>query len=327
MDTLARVYVSGHAGMLGQNTLALLEQGGFRNIITRTFEKLDLRDQAAVNYFFKTEQPEYVFNFAATVGGIMASIQNPARFLYDNAVIPMNIIHSAYQYKVKKLINVGSSCMYPRLCPQPMKEEYLLSSKLEPTNEGYAIAKILSVKLCETYNKQYGTNFFSLIPSNIYGIHDRFEPQRSHVIAGLISKLTKAKEQNQPVVSMWGTGVARREFINAADVARSMLHFMQNCNASDLEFSYVNLGTGTDISIKELAEVIGQAVGYEGTFQWDTTKPDGMPQKVMDVTRMKKYNFSPMIDLAQGIRQTVAWYQQAKQVNSVSFIERMEALS
>ncbi len=326
MDTSARVYVSGHAGMVGQNTIELLQQQGFHNIIVHTKEALDLRDQAAVDYFFKTEQPEYVFNFAATVGGIMASVQNPAVFLYDNAIIPMHIIHSAYRYKVKKLINLGSSCMYPRQCQQPMKEEYLLSGKLEPTNEGYAIAKILSVKLCENYNKQYGTNFFSLIPCNIYGIHDRFGQQRSHVIAGLISKVSEAKERNQTVVTMWGTGAARREFINATDVARGVLHFMQNYNASDFDFSYINLGTGVDNSIKELAELVGRSVGYEGTYEWDKTKPDGMPQKLMDVSRMKKYNFSPAVGLEEGIRQTVAWYQQAKQRKSVSFIERMEAV-
>lgn len=327
MDNSARIYVSGHAGMVGQNTMQLLRQEGFHNIIVRQPDELDLRDQAAVDRFFKTEQPEYVFNFAATVGGIMASIQNPARFLYDNAIIPMNVIHSAYRYKVKKLINVGSSCMYPRECPQPMKEEYLLSGKLEPTNEGYAIAKILSVKLCENYNRQYGTNFFSLIPSNIYGIHDRFGQQRSHVIAGLISRLSEAKERHQPAVAMWGTGTARREFINAADVARGMLHFMQHYNASDLDFSYINLGPGADISIKELVELVKQGIGYEGVLQWDNTKPDGMPQKLMDVDRMKKYNFSPTINLPEGIHQTIAWYQQEKQRQDASFIERMQAVS
>lgn len=327
MDISARVYVSGHAGMVGQNTMKLLRQAGFKNIIVRPPEELDLRNQAAVDQFFQTERPEYVFNFAATVGGIMASIQNPARFIYDNTIIPMNIIHSAYRYEVKKLINVGSSCMYPRHAQQPMKEEYLLSGKLEPTNEGYALAKILSVKLCENYNKQYGTNFFSLIPCNIYGTHDRFGHQRSHVIAGLISKLSEAKEQKQSVVPMWGTGMAKREFINAADVARGMFHFMQNYNASDLDFSYINLGTGMHVSIKELAELVAEAVGYKGVFAWDKTKPDGMPQKLMDVTRMKKYKFFPKISLAEGIQQTVAWYQHEKKRQSAAFIERMQAVS
>lgn len=316
MDKSARIYVSGHAGMVGQNTVELLKQAGFNNIVTRTLAELDLRDQSAVDRFFAQTQPEYVFNFAATVGGIMASIQNPAHFLYDNAIIPMNVIHSAYRHGVKKLVNLGSSCMYPRECPQPMKEEYLLTGKLEPTNEGYALAKIISVKMCENYNKQYGTNFFSLVPCNIYGRHDRFDQQRSHVIAGLISKLWHAQAQHQPVVTMWGTGIARREFINAADVARGAIHFMRNFDASDLDFSYINLGTGTDISIKELVNLVAQAVGYQGSFVWDKEKPDGMPQKLMDVTLMEKSNFVPAVSLADGIRQTVAWYQQVEEKNA-----------
>lgn len=322
MDTSAKIYVSGHAGMVGQNMVELLRQEGFTNIIVRTSTELDLRDQRAVDAFFQRERPEYVFHFAATVGGIMASIENSGQFLYDNAIIPMNVIHSAYACKVKKLVNLGSSCMYPRECDQPMKEEYLLSGKLEATNEGYAIAKILSVKLCETHNTQYGTNFFSLIPANIYGINDRFGQRRSHVIAGLISKLYNAGERREPVVHMWGTGVARREFINAADVARGALHFMRHYNASDLDFSYVNLGTGVDISIKDLAELVGRVIGYEGTYAWDTTKPDGMPQKLMDVSRMKKHGFSPEVNIEDGIRRTVEWYRQEKQKNSASFHER-----
>lgn len=326
IDTSARIYVSGHAGMVGQSMLDLLQKEGFKNIIVRTVEELDLRDQRAVDTFFKHESPEYVFHFAATVGGIMASIENPGRFLYDNVIMPMNVIHSAYTYKVKKLINLGSSCMYPRDCTQPMKEEYLLSGKLEPTNEGYGIAKILSVKLCESYNKQYGTNFFSLIPCNIYGVHDRFGQLRSHVIAGLITKLCEAKERNKPLVQIWGTGVARREFINVADVARGALHFMKDYNASDLDFSYINLGVGTDISIKDLVALVARAVGYNGGFAWDTTKPDGMPQKLMDVSRMKKYHFSPEVDIEEGVRKTVQWYQEEKQRNSATLYQRMEAL-
>lgn len=308
MNKKAKIYITGHQGMVGGNLLELLYKKGFSNIITRTSKELDLRNAQSVDSFFKYEKPDYVFHLAARVGGIMANIQSPAEFLYDNVMISSNIIESSRRHSVKKLLNFGSSCMYPRECPQPMKEEYLLSGKLEPTNEGYALAKILSVKLCESYHRQYGCDFISLVPCNLYGVYERFDPVHSHVISGLIMKMHEAKMANTPSLTLWGTGEARREFLFANDAARAAYYFMQNYSAKDLGNNLVNVGSGFDVPIKELAEIIRTVVQYKGTLSWDPLKPDGMPQKLMDISRMKSFKFKPLISLEKGVQLTYDYY-------------------
>lgn len=299
-----KVYIAGHRGMVGSAIKRKFEKEGFSNVVTRTHSELDLMRQSDVEEFFNTEKPDCVIFAAARVGGIQANIAAPAEFLYENIVMESNVIHSAYKAGVKKLMFLASSCIYPRLCPQPMKEEYLLDGKVEPTNEGYALAKIIGIKLCEMYKKQYGCDFVSVMPCNIYGEGDDFDPVKSHVVAALIRKAHLAKTTNSPELVMWGTGKARRELMYVDDLADAC-YFMLNKDISD---QFVNLGTGSDVSMSELIDIVCSVVGYDGKIVYDTTKPDGMPQKLMDVSRAKELGWTYKTDLVEGIRKTYEWY-------------------
>ncbi len=290
--------------MVGSAIMRCFQAQGYHNIIGRTSKELDLRNQADVNDFFASEKPEYVVLAAAKVGGIMANIESPAEFLYDNLAIQNNIIQSSFQYGVKKLLFLASSCIYPRLAPQPMKEEYLLDGKVEPTNEGYAIAKIAGLKLCELYNRQYGTDYISVMPCNLYGIGDNFDPVRSHVVPGLIRKFHEAKVTDAAEVVVWGTGKARRELLYTDDLAEACLFLLQTYSGS----SFFNVGMGVDVTIAELAEMIKGVVGYQGKVIFDRTKPDGMPQKLLDVTRLKEAGWHYKTELKDGLQQTYQWY-------------------
>ncbi|WP_460980346.1 GDP-L-fucose synthase [Spirosoma fluminis] len=300
MEKQARIYVAGHRGMVGSALVRKLQAEGYANIITRTSSEVDLRNQSAVAAFFTQEQPEYVFLAAAKVGGIMANNTYRAEFLYDNLMIESNIIHSAYQTGVKKLLFLGSSCIYPKMAPQPLKEEYLLSGYLEQTNEPYAIAKITGIKLCEAYRSQYSCNFISAMPTNLYGPNDNYDLQGSHVLPALIRKFHEAKVNGQPSVEVWGTGSPRREFLHANDLADACFFLMENYNGE----LFVNIGTGEDVTIRELAEMVQEAVGYEGELRWNTDKPDGTPRKLMDVSRLHSMGWRHTTDLKAGIHQT-----------------------
>lgn len=308
MKKTSKIYVSGHAGMVGRTFCELLNKKGYKNLILKTSSELDLRDKKAVEKFFMKERPEYVFHFAARVGGIMDNIEHPAEFLHDNLAISMNVIHSSFKFGVKKLLNLGSSCIYPRESLQPMKEEYFLSGKLEPTNEAYSIAKIAALKLCEYYNKQYGCNFISLMPCNLYGVNEKFDLKYSHVLSSLIMKFHKAKIESEGEITLWGTGKARREFLYVADFAKIALLFMEKIDAADLEDSFINIGSGKDVSIKELAQLIAKIVNYKAEVLWDKTKPDGMPKKLLDVKKMKKIFPFSLISLEKGIKLTYGYY-------------------
>lgn len=304
MELKSKIYIAGHTGMVGSSIIRTLKLRGYTNIIFRKSSELDLKNQTAVNNFFAQESPEYVFLAAAKVGGIGANIERPAEFLYDNLLINSNVIHAAYQYQVRKLLFLGSSCIYPRLSPQPMKEEYLLDGKLEPTNEGYALGKIIGIKLCEYYNKQYNTSFISAMPPNLYGENDNFHPKHSHVIAALIAKFHKAKVNQAIEVTIWGTGSARREFLYVDDAADACVFLMENYNSSE----HINIGSGKDISILELAELVASIVGYKGTILKDTTKPDGMPRKLMDSSKISGLGWVYKFDLSSGIRKTYEYF-------------------
>ncbi|WP_323134246.1 GDP-L-fucose synthase [Tellurirhabdus rosea] len=300
MEKEAKIYVAGHRGMVGSALVRKLESEGYTNIVTRTSKELDLRNQALVEEFFATEKPDYVFLAAAKVGGIVANNTYRAEFLYDNLLIEANIIHSAYRNGVKKLLFLGSSCIYPKLAPQPLKEEYLLSGFLEPTNEPYAIAKITGIKLCEAYRQQYGANFISAMPTNLYGPNDNYDLQGSHVLPALIRKFHEAKVNSQPTVEVWGTGSPRREFLHADDLADACFFLMENYN----DELFVNIGTGEDVTIRELVELVSQTVGYEGEVRWNTDKPDGTPRKLMDVSRLHNMGWKHTTDLKEGIERT-----------------------
>ncbi|SOD96073.1 GDP-L-fucose synthase [Spirosoma fluviale] len=300
MEKHARIYVAGHRGMVGSALVRKLQTEGFTNIITRTSSELDLRNQAAVSDFFQQEQPEYVFLAAAKVGGIMANNIYRAEFLYDNLMIEANIIHSAYQSAVKKLLFLGSSCIYPKLAPQPLKEEYLLSGFLEETNEPYAIAKITGIKLCEAYRSQYGCNFISAMPTNLYGPNDNYDLQGSHVLPALIRKFHEAKVNGQPTVEVWGTGSPKREFLHADDLAAACFFLMENYN----DALFVNIGTGEDVTIREVAELIKETVGFTGELRWNTDKPDGTPRKLMDVSRLHNMGWKHTTELKDGLERT-----------------------
>ncbi|AKD04779.1 GDP-L-fucose synthase [Pontibacter korlensis] len=293
----SKIYVAGHRGMVGSAIVRKLQSEGFSNIITRTSKELDLRSQFAVDNFFQEERPAYVFLAAAKVGGIQANNTYRAEFLYDNLMIEANIIHSAYKYEVEKLMFLGSSCIYPKLAPQPLKEEYLLTGPLEPTNEPYAIAKIAGVKLCEAYRDQYGCNFISVMPTNLYGYNDNYDLSNSHVLPALIRKFHEAKEAGAPAVTVWGTGSPRREFLFADDLAQACLYLMAHYNEREL----VNIGTGEDITIKELALLVKEVVGFEGDLEFDTSKPDGTPRKLMDVSKLHRAGFKHSTSLSEGI--------------------------
>ena len=298
MEKQAKIYVAGHRGMVGSAIVRQLNAKGFNNIVYRTSAELDLRNQQAVNSFFESEKPDYVFLAAAKVGGIQANNCYRAEFLYDNLMISTNIIHAAYQHKVTKLLFLGSSCIYPKLAPQPLKEDYLLSGYLEPTNEPYAIAKIAGIKMCETYFDQYGANFISAMPTNLYGPNDNYDLNNSHVLPALIRKFHQAKVDNLPSVEIWGTGSPLREFLHVDDLAEACLFLMENYN----DKQFVNLGSGTEISIKDLALLVKKIVGFNGELTFNTDKPDGTPRKLMDVSKLAKAGWSYKIKLEEGIQ-------------------------
>ncbi|WP_460910237.1 GDP-L-fucose synthase [Spirosoma areae] len=295
-----RIYVAGHRGMVGSAIVRKLQTEGYLNIITRTSSELDLRNQAAVTDFFDQEHPDYVFLAAAKVGGILANNSYRAEFLYDNLMIESNIIHSAYQSGVKKLLFLGSSCIYPKLAPQPLKEEYLLSGFLESTNEPYAIAKITGIKLCEAYQSQYGCNFISAMPTNLYGPNDNYDLQGSHVLPALIRKFHEAKINSQPFVEVWGTGAPMREFLHADDLADACYFLMETYN----DQLFINIGTGEDVTIRQLAEMVQETVGFEGELRWNTDKPDGTPRKLMDVSRLHALGWTHTTELKAGLERT-----------------------
>lgn len=305
MEKTALIYVAGHRGLVGSALVRALESQGYTNLITRSHSELDLLDQRVVADFFATEKPEYVFFAAAKVGGIMANKTYPADFISQNLQIQNNVIHSAHVTDVKKLLFLGSSCIYPKLAPQPIKEEYLLTGPLEPTNDAYAIAKIAGIMMCQSYHRQYGSNFISVMPTNLYGPGDNFNLETSHVLPALLRRFHEAKESNAPSVTLWGSGTPKREFIHVDDMAAACLHLMSTYN----DPAIVNIGTGEDVSIKELAELVAKTVGYEGELTWDTTKPDGTPRKLLDVSRLRSLGFSHRTTLEDGINDTYMWYQ------------------
>ena len=301
MKTTSKIYVAGHNGMVGSAIIRKLKEKGYNNIITKTHKELDLIDQKAVNEFFEKEKPEYVFLAAAKVGGIMANNTYPATFIYDNLMIETNIIHASYINKVKKLLFLGSSCIYPKLAPQPIKEEYLLTGLLEKTNEAYAIAKITGLEMCKHYNNQYNTNFISVMPTNLYGPNDNYDLKNSHVMAALIRKFHEAKTNNKKEVELWGTGTPKREFLHVDDLADAVIYLIIKYDAKDIG-NFVNIGTGIDISIKDLAELIKNISGFNGTITYDTTKPDGTPRKLLDVSKLENLGWKSKINLKEGIK-------------------------
>jgi GDP-L-fucose synthase len=304
MDQTTKIYLAGHRGLVGAALLRRLRQAGFERIVTRSRPALDLRDQGAVRRFFEAERPEYVFLAAAKVGGILANHTYPADFIYDNLMIETNVLHCAYRYGVKKLLFLGSSCIYPKNCPQPIREEYLLSGYLEPTNEAYAVAKIAGVKLCQFFNQQYGARFICAMPCNLYGPGDNFHPQNSHVLPALLSRIHQAKLAAAPTVTIWGTGTPLREFLYVDDLADACLLLMEQEDAPDL----INVGSGTEIAIAELAERIKSVTGYRGRLEFDAAKPDGTPRKILDSSRIQRLGWTPQTDLETGLRRTYRWY-------------------
>lgn len=304
MNSQSKIYIAGHNGLVGSAIVRTLQDQGYSNLILRSSKELDLRQQQAVDDFFAQERPDYVFLAAAKVGGIHANNTYRAEFLYDNLMIEANIIQSAYRHQAKKLLFLGSSCIYPKLCPQPMREDYLLTGFLEPTNEPYAIAKIAGLKLCENYSRQYGVNFISAMPTNLYGRNDNFDLANSHVLPALIRKFHEAKTNQSPTVTVWGTGEPLREFLYVDDLADALVFLMQNYDQTE----FVNVGTGQEVSIKELALTIKAVVGYEGDIVFDTSKPDGTPRKLLDVSRLKDLGWEAKTDLKEGIEKTYAWY-------------------
>ena len=342
MEKTSRIYIAGHKGLAGSAILRKLQAEGYTDLITRPHEALNLERQGEVEAFFKAETPEYVFLAAAKVGGILANSAFPAEFIYKNLAIQAHVIHSSYLYGVKKLLFLGSSCIYPKYCPQPMKEEYLLSGFLEPTNEPYAIAKIAGIKMCQSYNRQYGTNFISVMPTNLYGPQDNFDLETSHVLPALMRKFHLAKlaatncfeplqqdessfglipldiktslgltekttmkgTKTKPTVVLWGSGTPRREFLHVDDLADACLFLMNNYDENEI----INIGVGEDFTIRELAEVTAKIVGFQGELLWDTSKPDGAPQKLLDISRLNQLGWKAKIRLEQGIATTYRWY-------------------
>jgi len=298
MEKKAKIYIAGHRGMVGSAILRRLEKDGYTNIITKTSKELDLRNQQSVNDFFAKEKPAYVFLAAAKVGGIMANNTYRAEFIYDNLMMEANIIQASYLNGVQKLLFLGSSCIYPKLAPQPLKEEYLLSGYLEETNRPYAIAKITGIELCDAYRAQYGCNFISAMPTNLYGPNDNYDLEKSHVLPALLRKFIMAKRNNEPSVELWGTGIPRREFLHVDDLADACLFLMEQFNEGGL----VNIGWGEDIMIRELAQLIGKVTGFEGSLQFDKAKPDGTPRKLLDVTRLTRLGWKASITLEEGIK-------------------------
>lgn len=305
MEKNSKIYVAGHTGLVGSAIIRKLEKLNYTNIVAKSSNDLDLRDFTQVKKFFEQEKPEYVFLAAAKVGGINANNKYPAQFIYDNIIIEANIIENSHKQSVKKLLFLGSSCIYPKMCPQPIKEEYLLSGPLEETNEAYAIAKIAGIKMCQAYNRQYGTNFISCMPTNLYGPNDNFDLQNSHVLPALIRKFYEARLQNLPEITIWGTGKALREFLHVDDLADALIFLMQNYNSSEI----INIGTGQDISIYDLANLIKKIVGYAGKIYFDTSMPDGTPKKQLDIEKITAIGWQAKINLEDGIKSTLEWYK------------------
>ena len=310
MNLDSQVFVAGHRGLVGSAIVRKLKAEGFVNIQAATRSELDLRDQSAVDEWFRVNRPEYVFLVAGTVGGILANSTRPADFIYDNMLIHGTVVHSAYQWGTKKLLYLGSSCIYPRDCPQPMKEEYLLQGPLEPTNEAYAIAKIAGIKLCQAYRRQHNCNFVSAMPTNLYGPNDNFDLDSSHVLPALIRKFHEAKSRGDETVTIWGTGSPRREFLHSDDLASACVFLMQNWE----DDTHLNVGTGEDLSIKELADLIREIVYPEAKLLFDTSKPDGTPRKLLDVTRLHALGWRHQIGLREGIAATYQWLREQRDV-------------
>lgn len=304
-----KIYIAGHRGLVGSAILRHLQQQGYQNILTRRHQELDLEDPVAVDHFFQQEQPHYVFLAAAKVGGIHANQTYPVDFLQRNLQIQLNVIQCSHRYHVKKLLFLGSSCIYPKMAPQPIKEEYLLTGALEPTNAPYAIAKIAGITLCQSYNRQYGTCFISTMPTNVYGIEDNFDLQTSHVLPALIRKFHEAKQENRSEVLLWGSGTPRREFIFVEDLADALIFLMTHYTNSEI----INVGVGKDISIRELAELIAQITEYPGKLRFDPSMPDGTPRKLLDVSKLNALGWTAKTSLAEGIRQTYQWYNHSLQ--------------
>jgi len=305
MELTSKIYIAGHKGLVGSAIKRRLEQEGYSNLVTRTSRQLDLRDQRQTARFFERERPDYVFLAAARVGGILANSTYPADFIYDNLVIETNVIHQAFLKGVRKLLFLGSSCIYPRHAPQPMQEEHLLSGPLEPTNAPYAVAKIAGITMCQSYNRQHGTRFISIMPTNLYGPGDNFDLESSHVLPALIRKFHEAGLNNRDRVVIWGSGTPRREFLHVDDLAGACLFLMLHYNDSEI----INVGTGTDVTILELAEMIKTVVGFEGKIELDPTRPDGTPRKLLDVSRIRALGWEPHYDLYRGIEHTYRWFK------------------
>ncbi len=305
MEKHSRIYVAGHRGMVGSAIVRMLTAGGFANVIVRTSKELDLRDSGRVAAFFAEAKPDYVFLAAAKVGGILANSTFPAEFIYDNLAIQTNVIHQAHVHGVKKLLLLGSSCIYPRDSPQPMKEEYLLTGPLEPTNEWYAVAKIAGIKMCQAYRRQFGCDFIAVMPTNLYGPNDNFDLQHSHVLAALLRRFHEAREQGS-IPTLWGSGSPKREFLHVDDCAQACLFLMDRYSNEHI----LNVGTGQDLAIAELAALVAEVVGYRGAVEWDRTKPDGMPRKLMDSSRIAALGWKPAVTLTEGLRRTYRWYWQ-----------------
>jgi len=306
MDKDSKIFIAGHTGMVGAAFVRLLQDEGYINLVTRAHSELELTDQARVKDFLLTERPDYVILAAGKVGGIMANNNYPAEFIYDNLQIIANVVHYSWLSNVKKLLLIGSSCIYPKVCPQPMSEEQLLSGPIEPTSEPFAIAKIAGIRMCQSYNRQYGTNYISLVATNAYGPGDNFDPETSHLVPSLISKFHGAKISGRSSVTLWGTGTPRREFMHVDDLSAAGVSLMKNYNGSEI----INVGMGEDLSVREYAELISEIVGFEGRILFDRAKPDGAPQKLLDTSKIRALGWSPTINLETGIKATYQWYQE-----------------
>ncbi len=304
MEKDAKIYVAGHRGLAGSAIVRNLEKNGYTNIVARTHEELELMDAEAVRLFFETEKPEYVFLAAARVGGILANNTYPADFFRENIIVQTNVLHQAHLSGVKKLLFLGSSCIYPKLAPQPIKEEYLMTGPLEETNSGYALAKIAGIEMCQAYRRQFGSNFIAVMPTNLYGPYDNFSPERGHVLPALLRRFHEAKNSGISSVTVWGTGAPKREFLHSEDLGNASVFLMETYN----DPSIINVGAGTDVSIKELAEQVKDTVGYSGDIMWDTSKPDGTPRKLLDVSKLHALGWHHSIELPEGLRSTYEWY-------------------